>query len=242
MFSFTAFLCWWIVSLSKASTTELEGMIKGLSLNGIVWLCDNTAVRGGGNIFKEAPYGTAMAWSKPFPGSWNAMRNSSVVVCYDRLPNVTKMQLHDHAKMLGITGDVVIITEDNSLRLCTGANQRVYYFNPVSRDISENYVLVDTCVTNELGSLEPSSTGLALLVKIKSEFLERRSNFKGVNLKLTLATEMPFIQTNSERVLRAKAAREVEDIVVSDSELFGPYISIGDMMSKKMNWTATRHR
>ncbi len=198
--------------------------------------------------------GTSVGWIREWSANVTArLANNHVIVCPEYLEVARHhLQANEH---LGAKKNVLLIAsvgvwqskdisrenvslqDDTPLGLNTTVKQQVYILSSTSGRLLEEYVIAGTRIRRFLGT---SKNGHFTASSDLKPFLERRSDFGGVALKIFVKAYMADV------IIKPAEGDGTESQVMDGVEripnrrLDGVFHRVANELSRAMNWTATK--
>jgi hypothetical protein len=172
--------------------------------------------------------GTTSAWTDM---NHFMNRSENLVICADQMSKRNQEEIKQHSPELGL-GKIVIVITSKNFSVDVLLNQEVYFFNHETGMMEEKYMINGIMVHNALFKVDKEK----IMSNVTQSFLTRRSDFKGITLKLVMAEQPPLLMLKpGTNTIHNELINKVQE-----HQLTGSYHVLTTQLSQEMNWTASR--
>ena len=185
-------------------------------------------------LFKKGNYCCSNSMS-PFDDKKNS---TSDILIYN-YKNISS--LSDMTKLQKSTDTLAIFANDEDLSnieksLKVPIDKRVFIVNKSSKEVFETYQIGDHHIHQKLGKFNNFTNDFVWTKGIAKDYIERRSNFHGIELKAMTETIGTLIMLDSEYVQNARYFSENETYLVNDY-ISGAFHDILLELQSQINFT-----
>lgn len=215
---------------SSLSSSNINVILERLQMRNVVWICEPKV-----NNFKSVLKGTNLllntgtSSASLLPKSKDFLARNNVAICAKEVSRELFVSLQN----VTFEKVVLVVTNNETLTLKSTAQRRVFYYHENSGKLKEKYRIGQVDVEHLLGHVRNEK----FVPTTDKEFLERRSNFYSVSLKMLVATQPPYLFMDKSTNHNGQTT---DVFPINSTRLSGSFHDFTEHLQRQMNMTAER--